>query len=307
MLPVRNLTAATLPAVAGYTAWRYRRAVRELDGLPAAPPRLPGSIRTVPTAWGCLSYRRIRRSGRGPTLVLVHGWGRTADSGWWPLYDRTDHDMLVVDLPGHGRSLLDERFTFSLAAESILTAMSDAAIGDAILVGHSMGGAVALTTLLWSGPERFDGFVALASSAYWVTPRQSVVVAAAPYVMGPRSPVTIRRQRRQALVDPAAASRVTWEYAVRPGRQVMLEAAVELRRFDVRRWRKLEVPPTTWVITTRDGVIDPADQRASADMFGATRVELGSEHSVIARSPGAVARILDANAEQPGATVLVAV
>jgi pimeloyl-ACP methyl ester carboxylesterase len=273
-----TVTAATL--LGGYAAWRYRR--------------------SVSTAWGRVSYRHIERESEAPTLVLIHGWGRTADSAWWPVFQRSRHSIVAVDLPGHGRSVVERPFSFSLAAEAVTRAVEDAGLDRPVLVGHSMGGPVALTTLLWTGPDAFAGLVGMASSAYWVAPRQMVVLAAGPVVMGPRSPVTVRRHRREARRDPTRAGHIAWEWAIRPERQVLVEAAMELRRFDARRWSGLHVPPTTWVITADDGIVDPDHQRASALFLGATAVELPFEHSLVVEHPEPVTRLLDSIAEQPG-------
>jgi pimeloyl-ACP methyl ester carboxylesterase len=303
-----RLALAAAPVVAGYSALRYRNAVRQLDALPATPPDLPGRVRSLATDWGRISYRLVERGGDETTpVVLVHGWGRTGDSAWWPVFTAGRHTTLVVDLPGHGRSILDRPFTFSLAAETILAAIADAGLQRPMIVGHSMGGPVGLTTVLWAGAEAFAAFVGMATSAYWVRPRQIVTLAAAPYLMGPRAPGAVRAQRHETRRTPDEAGRIAWEYAVRPPRQVLMEAAVELRRFDARRWRGLAMPPTTWVVTARDGIIEPAAQRDSARLLGANRVELPCEHSLVVEAPGLVTRIIDTVAERPEGPVLVAV
>lgn len=308
MRSVHKVVAATVPGAVALAAIRYRQAVRELDSLPVQPPALPGVVRSLSTRWGRVSYRLISRpESPHPAIVLVHGWGRTADSAWWPVMLESSRSILAIDLPGHGRSVIDRRFSFSLAAESILSAIDDAGIDRPLLAGHSMGGPVCLTTILWAGASTFTGFVALATSAYWVRPRQIVMVASAPYVLGARSPVMVRTQRNEARRMPDDTSRIAWEYAVRPDRQVLLDTAIELRRFDARRWTGLQMPPTTWVITSRDGVIDAEDQRASATMFAQHRVEVASEHSVVIEAPTQVTRILDAVSARPDRPALIAI
>jgi pimeloyl-ACP methyl ester carboxylesterase len=84
-------------------------------------------------------------SGSGPLLVLVPGLGATADvfagvervlADVWP------GGWLVVDLPGHGRSPWDPPYTFSRHAEAVRALLpEDRAL---IVLGHSMGGVVAL-------------------------------------------------------------------------------------------------------------------------------------------------------------------
>lgn len=289
----RSLALAALP-VAAIAIWsRYQRAVEELGTHSPAPPLLPGRVRAVTTPWGRLSYRLIRGSDPGPPLVLVHGWGRTGDSVWWPLAGHTRRTMVVIDLPGHGRSLLEQRFTFDLAAEAVLAAVADAGLVRPILVGHSMGGPIALTVLRHSERDQFAGFVAIATSAYWVRPRQRFMMAAAPYAMAQTSPILIRAHRAELKRTPEQARRIAWEYAMRPARAVLEEAALELRRFDARGWTDLEVPPAAWIVTLKDGVIAAAHQHASAQHFGIPTIDFANDHPVVSRAPAAVAEVIE--------------
>lgn len=294
MRPTRSLALATLPAAAAIALWSgYRRVARELGTHLAASPHIPGRVRAVPTPWGRLSYRIVPGSDLGPPLVLVHGWGRSSDAVWWPLIAHTRRTVVAVDLPGHGRSLLEGRFTFALAAEAVLTAVADAGVVRPILVGHSMGGPVALTTLRRAGASHFGGFVAIATSSYWVRPRHQIMVAAAPYALAQSSPILMRAQRAETRRAPDQAERIAWEYAMRPPRRVLEEAAAELRHFDARRWGNLALPPAAWIVTLHDGVIDPADQLASALHFGIPTVDLPNDHPVVVQAPAAVAEIIE--------------
>ena len=76
--------------------------------------------------------------------------------------------------------------------------------------------------------------MAIATSSYWVRPRHQIMVAAAPYAMAQSSPLLMRAQRAETRRAPDQASRIAWEYAVRPPRRMLEEAAAELRRFDAR-------------------------------------------------------------------------
>lgn len=290
----RSLALALLPGAAAIALWHeYRRAVEELGTCRPTPPRLAGRVTSISKEWGRLSYRIVRGSDRGPALVLVHGWGRTGDSVWWPLIEQTRRTVLVIDLPGHGRSLLEKRFTFGIAADAVLTAVADAGLVRPVLVGHSMGGPVALTALHQAGRHDFAGFVAVATSAFWVRPRHQLMVAAAPYVLSHTSPILLRAQRAEVKRAPDQADRIAWEYAVRPTRRVLEESADELRRFDARVWKDLVLPPATWIVTLQDGVIAPADQRASADHFGVPAIDLPYDHPVVGKAPEAVAELIE--------------
>lgn len=293
MADVRKLAWAAVPFAATGLWHRYQRAVAEIDGLDPASPLLPGAVRAVPTEWGVLAYRTVAGDPAQPALVLVHGWGRSGDSAWWPIVWKTDRTLVVVDLPGHGRSSLLQPFTFELAADAVASAITAEGLERPVLVGHSMGGAVALTAAHRMGADALSALTLIASAAYWVKPRLWAVLAAAPYVLAPASPVTLRRQFREMRATPTSATRVVWEYAARPSRHLLDETAAALRRFDARPWCENGMPPTTWVVTTRDGVIDARHQRASGRAMGATIVELIAEHSVVSAMPDDVLEILE--------------
>jgi len=75
--------------------------------------------------------------------VLVHGFTQTARS-WRPIADdlARDHEVLAVDLPGHGDSG-DERGDLWATADLVAEAG-----GPAVYVGYSLGGRVCLHTAL---------------------------------------------------------------------------------------------------------------------------------------------------------------
>jgi pimeloyl-ACP methyl ester carboxylesterase len=81
-----------------------------------------------------------------PPLVLVHGLGGTIEN-WRALAPAlaVRHRVLVPDLPGHGRSVpLPEAPDLDALAEAVLDLVDAEEIRDAVWVGHSLGGVVAL-------------------------------------------------------------------------------------------------------------------------------------------------------------------
>ena len=285
---------AALPGAAAVALWGgYRRAVHEFRSDQATPLYLPGLVRTLPTNWGQLSYRYVAGVNPGPALVLVHGWGRSADSVWWQLIRQTDRTVVAVDLPGHGRSILHDRFTFAMAAQAVSEAIGHAQLTRPILVGHSMGGPVALTVLRQAKQDVFGGFVAIATSAYWVRPRHQVMVSAAPYLFAPKSPIVTGAMRADAKRDSDKAANVEQEYEMRPTRRVLAATAAELRRFDARTWEYFHIPQGLWVVTTEDRVVAPNDQRASARHFGIPTVDIASDHPAAMRAPTEIAETIE--------------
>jgi pimeloyl-ACP methyl ester carboxylesterase len=82
-------------------------------------------------------------AGKGKkTVVLVHGW--TGDMSVWdaqvPALSKK-YRVLLIDLPGHGKSALpkDNKFSMDLFARAIEAVRADAKAKDIVLVGHSLG------------------------------------------------------------------------------------------------------------------------------------------------------------------------
>lgn len=289
----KALAISAIPSALLAYGWaRYQKAVDELDRYQPASPVLPGTLHAIPTTFGTVSYRTITGDPRLPPLVLIHGWGRTGDSAWWTIVWKTDRTMILVDLPGHGRSRLRGPFTLDLAAESIIRVIKHAELENPVIVGHSMGGAISLLVGRKLGSQ-VSHIGIVASSAFWVKPKVAVTLAAAPYVMAPNSPIIIRRQHRQAIQVPHEAGRVVWEYAARPARSTLEATARALKSFDARQWDQAGMAPITWMVTTADGIIDPDEQMTSASLFTDDIVEVQAEHSVVMDYPDLVAPFLE--------------
>lgn len=101
----------------------------------------------------------VERQGAGPRVVLVHGFTQTGRS-WGQIATDLgrDHEVVLVDAPGHGGSA---------AVRADLTegaALLGAAGGRATYVGYSMGGRLALHLAL-DRPDEVDALVLLGATA----------------------------------------------------------------------------------------------------------------------------------------------
>jgi pimeloyl-ACP methyl ester carboxylesterase len=103
-------------------------------------------------------------------VVLIHGAGDSA-----AVWDHqlaalgAEHRLVALDLPGHGARMAEPAHADHAAnAREVAAAIEQAGQQHAIVVGHSMGGAVALTYALGEGggsPDRLRALVLVATGA----------------------------------------------------------------------------------------------------------------------------------------------
>lgn len=88
-------------------------------------------------------FYALHRQGAAHAVVLIHGAGSTHLD--WPKEIRQlpDSAVYALDLPGHGRSALPGRTTIEEYAADVITFIETLHLQKVVLVGHSMGGAIA--------------------------------------------------------------------------------------------------------------------------------------------------------------------
>lgn len=86
------------------------------------------------------------KQGEGKTIVLLHGF--LESHLIWKNFTRKlcrSYQVICVDLPGHGGSdVIREGLTIDLMAEAVMAVLTEESITSCLMVGHSMGGYVAL-------------------------------------------------------------------------------------------------------------------------------------------------------------------
>jgi len=90
-----------------------------------------------------------KTNGTGPALILLHGFLESS-SMWDEVVNEfiTTHQIVCVDLPGHGKSgCFGEIHSMDAMAEVVRHVLDELAISSATFIGHSMGGYVALAFL----------------------------------------------------------------------------------------------------------------------------------------------------------------
>ncbi|MDV6318312.1 alpha/beta fold hydrolase [Chromohalobacter sp. HP20-39] len=202
--------------------WGLRRMTRDLARQAEAqlPPR--GSF--IDTSAGRLHYVDV---GQGPALVMIHGLGGQLQHFTYALTEALGNDfrVIAIDRPGSGYSApTDDRHArLPCQAQALHEAWRALGVERPLVVGHSMGGAVALTLAL-EYPDEVAGLALLAPLVAQVSD-----VPPAMRLLAIRSP---RRRRwmaetlaipltrvtsRQALAQVFAPEAVPADYATRGG------------------------------------------------------------------------------------------
>ena len=99
------------------------------------------------------------------TLVFLHGigGGKMGFESAVHFFAEKGYRALAWDMPGYGESQLNGTLSFESLAASLEAMLDVGNVEQAVLVGHSMGGMVALQAWTHS-PSRIAGLVIAASS-----------------------------------------------------------------------------------------------------------------------------------------------
>ena len=101
----------------------------------------------VPDLAAHLRYHDL--PGRDPVLVFLHGLG-SASSSYFPravVHPRLrDHRALLIDLLGYGYSDRPDGFDYTMEGQAgiVVSLFRDLGVSGSVLVGHSMGGSIAI-------------------------------------------------------------------------------------------------------------------------------------------------------------------
>ena len=107
----------------------------------------------------------VSDSAQQVPLVFLHGAGSTREvwQAQW-LYFRDRAKVVAPDLPGHGDSSGKSPDTIDAYADVVVKLADKLGLGKCVLVGHSMGGAIAQRIALLH-PELLAGLVLVATGA----------------------------------------------------------------------------------------------------------------------------------------------
>jgi pimeloyl-ACP methyl ester carboxylesterase len=246
----------------------------------------------MPTTAESVGIRFTVHKGGGretsrPPLVLIHGAG--GHRLFWPTQIRRLPQQVVyaLDLPGHGESPPPGESTVGGYAARILDWMRAVDVREAVLVGHSMGAAIALTAALRS--QAVVGLVLLGSGGSLPVHPELLRLTEARDTF----PMAVERVVRGSF------SRSTDQHFVELAHQRMLAADpavfhmdfVACSHFDVRRQLGQIGCPGLVVCGAEDRMTSPEQNRALAEGLPEAELFLVPEagHMVMLERPEAVA------------------
>lgn len=102
----------------------------------------------------------FREFGVGKPFVILHGLFGMSDNWVMIAKQISEHGYRVVvpDLRNHGQSFHSSRFDYPAMVEDVQNLFNDLCITNAIILGHSMGGKVAMNFAL-SYPEKVEKLI----------------------------------------------------------------------------------------------------------------------------------------------------
>lgn len=242
---------------------------------------------------------RVRQGGDGePVLVLLHGLGGTGDvwDGWREvLAQRWPGRWLAPDLPGHGGSRPLPGYTFDALADALATLVEPGT--RTVLLGHSLGGVVALALAGGRYPVAVQAVVGLGIKVAWTDDelsRARSLAARAPAWFDTRDEAAERYLRVSGLSGllPIDAPAVDAGLCERDGRWglAMDPGAFGVGAPDMPRL----LAGCTAPVTLARGEHDPMNTDEQLARLGARTVTLaGLGHSAHVESPQRVIALLD--------------
>jgi pimeloyl-ACP methyl ester carboxylesterase len=99
-------------------------------------------------------------AGSGPPLILLHGLGESAHDWRWviPAFALT-YRVYALDMPGSGESAKPAvNYTPAYLTRMVIGFLDALGIGPALMIGHSLGGLIALRLAVYQ-PERVRALV----------------------------------------------------------------------------------------------------------------------------------------------------
>ena len=113
--------------------------------------------------------------GSGEPLLILHGLFGTYENWGSQIKTLSEHfQVIAVDLRNHGRSPHSDEISYPLMANDILSLMDELNLERAHILGHSMGGKVAMQLAL-TAPDRLQKLIVVDIAPVLYTPHHDDV------------------------------------------------------------------------------------------------------------------------------------
>jgi pimeloyl-ACP methyl ester carboxylesterase len=259
--------------------------MREASWPPQPPVELPPARTVTVPGRGELFLRDT--GGDGPPVMLLHGWIVSADLNWWGAYEdlrAAGYRVLAIDHRGHGRGMRPlERFRLGDCAADAAGALRQLGAIPAIVVGYSMGGAVA-QLVARDHSDVLAGLILSATAQHWKdrqTRRYWRLMGVLGLMLSLAPLKTWRWGLRRVGIPENEQTAWLLSELTRGSARDIAEAGREMERFDSRPWLGPLKVPSAVVVTTRDEVISPGKQRELAAALEAQVFEAAIRHNDI--------------------------
>ncbi len=252
---------------------------------PIPPVELPPARTIVAPGRGELF---LRDTGYGnpthPPVMLLHGWMASADLNWYGAYADLAQDgyrVLAIDHRGHGRGLRPlTPFRLTDCAGDAAAALRELDASPAVIVGYSMGGAIA-QLIAREHPDVASGLVLSGTAQHWQDPEtrrafKALGLLGLALSLAPRT--TWRAGFRRVGLRDSPDTAWALSEMMRHSAHDLAEAGRELGRFDSRPWLGPLAIPSAVVLTTRDDAVAPSKQRELAVALQAEVFEAPTKH-----------------------------
>lgn len=263
------------------------------------------TAKTINTRGARLSYTRI---GTGTPVMLIQGVGAIGNV-WRPQVEalRDRYSVIAFDNRGIGAStIIGGSLSIEAMADDVLAILDAEEIARCHVVGHSMGGLIAMQVALTS-PRRVKSLALLCT---FPDGQSGARLTRDTFLAGLRSRIGTRAMRRKAFMELILSEaglerrnreRLAGELAELFGRDLAEQPRIIMRqlramsRFDPKwRLRCLAAVRTLIVSGERDRIALPSyGRRLAAFIPGSIHIELANvAHAVPIESPGLINRLL---------------
>lgn len=217
-----------------------------------------------------------------PPVLLLHGWNIDAPTNYGYAFPKlaASQRTVMYDQQGHGDGPRhDAPFTLTDAARDAVTVLDALEIDAAIIVGYSLGGAVA-QTFAHEHPDRCAGLVLSATAGVFsetARERAEFGVLARTARLLRKVPTGARSKLFEVILGATTRKYPPWiADVVRKGDPInLLEAGASLGGFDSTSWTESKVFPSSFVVTATDTIVP---MRRQVEL--ATALKVDSMHSV---------------------------